>query len=100
MTIRTKLICIGGPIHGKHVELDPRANDYRCETLEETGSLTWVELNDPTSLAGSTRHTYVRRCFSEKQDVITGEKTDRIEALVHASLTMSDALLKVFGYDE
>lgn len=93
MTIRTKLICIGGPIHGKHVELDPRENRYRCEVLEKTGSLTWVELNDATSLAEVTRHTYVRRCF-------TGETTGRIEALVHASLTMHDALLKVFGYDE
>lgn len=100
MTIRTKLICLGGPLHGKHVELDPRHNRYRCEVLEKTGSLTWVELNDPTSLAEATRHTYIRRCFMQAEHGFTGEKTGRIEALVHASLTMHGALLKVFGYDE
>lgn len=89
MTIRTKLICIGGPLHGKHVELDPRANDYRCEVLEKTGSLTWVELNDATSLAEATRHTYVRRLVFNSVDV-----------LVHSDMTLHDALLKVFGYDE
>lgn len=98
MTIRTKLICIGGPIHGKHVEIDPRHNRYRADVLEDDLGPFDPSLADYVPEA--TRHFYIRRCFSEKQDVITGEKTGRIEALVHASLTMHDALLKVFGYDE
>ena len=89
MPIRTKLICLGGPIHGKHVELDPLANDFRCEVLEKTGSLTWIELNSATSLAEATRHTYVRRLIYHN-----------IYVLVHSDMTLPDALLKVFGYDE
>lgn len=98
MTIRTKLICIGGPIHGKHVELDPRLNRYRCVVPEDDSGYL-----DPATAAhvlNTTGHTYVRRCFSAQENVFTGEKTGRIEALVHADLTMHGALLKVFGYDE
>lgn len=91
MTTRTKLICIGGPIHGKHVEIDPRANDYRCEVLGNGDTWELPLCRDPKPyFVNSTRHTYLRRCFSE---------TFNIEALVHSSLTMHDALLKVFGYD-
>lgn len=94
MTIRTKLICLGGPLHGRHVELDPLAHEYRCEVLEDGDKWELPQHCDPKPyFVNSTRHTYVRR------GIVTGHDL-RLEFLMLKGMRFHEVMLKVFGYDE
>lgn len=97
MTIRTKLICLGGPLHGKHVEIDPLLNSYRCEVLEDDLGPFDTSLADRRPVK-TTRHEYIRRTIVIQRD-FAGNVANTIDVLIVANMTVHEALVKVFDYD-
>lgn len=98
MTIRTKLICLGGPLHGKHVEIDPRANSYRCEVLEDDSGPFDVLIVANMRFPETTRHEYIRRTLVTQRD-FAGNVENTVDVLVIENMTVHEALMKAFDYD-